>query len=198
MEKATLVLCRPPNFSTSNTDTMTRWIVFLLPLLLLASCTSYTPFTERLYAEYDWTERELKRIQFYLSKDLVLRRELSGSQSRIERGEIKVVDGRRVEEIVFRKNTPGLVLFSPKPNRLAVSFEERDNDRYLMFGPNPREDGQYVLLASDWKRDYGTVTYDGRAYYVDARQAMAGLKVDLKKIEDVRVKSRRAKGRRVD
>ncbi len=172
--------------------------VFALLALGLASCTSYTAFTDDLYREYNWSEKELKRIQFYLSNDLVLRRELSGSQSRIERGEIKVVDGRRVEEVVFPKNTPGLMLFSPKPERLAVSFEERDNDRYLMFGPNPQANGQYVILASEWKRDYGKVTYDGRTYWVDARQAKTGLKVDLKKINDVRVKSRRAKGRRID
>lgn len=167
-------------------------------VLLFASCgPTLQPFTRQMYEDNLWTEAELKRIQFYLSDDIVLRRELSGRLSEITSGEIKVVDGRKVEEIVIPRNTPGVFLFSPKENRFAVSFEGRGDDRFLMFGPNPKAGGRFVLLASDWNRRSGIVTYEGRKYRVDAGSAWAGLLVDLKRSRRVSVKSRTAGGREV-
>ncbi len=176
-------------------------ILILLVITFFCSCKSFSPFTDDLYDEMGLTENELGRIQFYLSKDVVMRRAFTGSQSRIEGGEIKIIDGRKVEEVVIPKKTPGVFLFSPKQDRLAIGFEEGYNERYLMFGPNLRSnEAQYVLLASEWKRNVGQVTYDGRAYWVEVDQygTPPGLMVDLKKIDQQSVKSRRASGRKID
>lgn len=163
-----------------------------------ACSPTLTTFTQRLYDQYDWTESELKRIQFYVSDDIVLRRELTGGQSEIISGEIKVIDGREVEEIFIRRNTPGVLLFMPRENRFAISFEAEGNDRYLIFGPNPKAGNRYALLASEWRRRGGTVTYEGRRFNVNSSSAFASLMVDLKKIRKISVKSRTARGRKVN
>lgn len=169
-----------------------------LVLLAINACSpTLTSFTQRLYDEYDWTESELKRIQFYVSDDIVLRRQLSGGSSEIISGEIKVVDGREVEEVVIRRKTPGVLLFLPKENRFAISFETEGDDRYLIFGPNPKAGNRYALLASEWTRRSGTVTYEGRKFDVESASAFASLMVDLKKIRKISVNSRTARGRRV-
>ena len=175
-------------------------IFYLSALLFLASACSprLSPFTQRLYDDNNWTENELKSIQFYVSQDIVLHREIASGESRIESGEIKMVDGRKVEEVVVRKGTPGVLIFLPKENRFAVSFENNGDDRYLMFGPNPKAGNRYVLLASDWKRRRGKVSYDGKSFYTPSESAYAALMVDLKKIRKVSVKSRTAKGRKID
>jgi len=166
--------------------------------LLAASCgPTLTPFTQELYQELDWTKDELSRIQFYVSEDIVLQRDFSGSTSEIIAGEIKVIDGREVEQVVIPRGTPGIFLFSPKNNRLAIGFEEGKNDRYLMFGPSPRANDRYVLLASRWSRRNGMVTYEEKKYRVNSRSAYATLMVDLKKVRKVSTSSRTAKGRRV-
>lgn len=177
-----------------------RTLTFLLlGVLSLSSCSpTLTPFTQRLYDTYRWNESDLRQIQFYLSEDIVLRRQYSGGSSEIIAGEIKVVEGREVEEVFIPRGTPGIFLFSPKSNRFAISFEDRGDDRYLMFGPNPRAGDRYVLLASSWDRQLGTVTYDGRKFDVDSRSAFAALMVDLKKVRRVSTQSRVVKGRRVD
>jgi hypothetical protein len=170
-----------------------------LLVIVLSSCSpSLTPFTQRLYDQYRWTESELKRIQFYLSDNIVMRRELSGSKSEIISGEIKLIDGRRVEEIVIPSGTPGVFMFSPKANRFAISFEEDGDERFLMFGPNPKANNRYVLLASDWNRRMGKVTYAGQMYNVDTGSAFAGLMVDLRKSSQISVNRRTARGRTVD
>jgi hypothetical protein len=177
-------------------------IVFagLVSFLFLTSCQTLSPFTQELRQDIALTDSELDRIQFYLSKDIVMRREFSGSQSRIEGGEIKVVDGRKVEEVIIARRTPGVLLFSPERDTYAIGFEEGFNNRYLMFGPNPRSGGQFVLLASEWKSNVGRVTYDNRAYWVEVDRygAVPGLLVNLKKINQRSVKSRRAGGRKID
>ncbi len=181
-------------------------ITFILPIvllgILLSSCSpKLTPFTENLYEENGWSERELKKIQFYVSKDIVLRRQASKGTSKIERGEIKIVDGKRVEEIVIRKGTPGVFLFQPREERFAISFESTESeDPYLIFGPSKKARGRYVLRAKDWDngRRGGKITYDGKTFYTPTESAYAVLMVDLKRIRDTKVKSRTAGGRKID
>ena len=172
--------------------------LFLFGITLLGtSCgPQLTYFTQRVYDEGQFTENELERIQFYLSSDVIMRRELGGGKSEVVSGNIKIVDGRKVEEVVIRKGTPGVLVYHPKEDRFGVSFE--DGDRYLMFGPNPKAGNRYVLLASEWRRRVGSVTYDGKRYRVEGQNAFASLMVDLRKVRQVSVNSRIAKGRRID
>lgn len=172
--------------------------LFFMAVFLSSCGPTLSYFTQNLYEQNSWTESELKRIQFYLSKSIVLRRELTGSKSEIVSGEIKLVDGRKVEEVVIPKGTPGVMLFQPKESRFAVSFDAKNDDSYLVFGPNPKASNRYVLLASKWDRKSGIVTFEGKKWRVDNESAYSSLMVDLKKVNKVSVDSRRATGRRVD
>ncbi|RMF03403.1 MAG: hypothetical protein D6772_02180 [Bacteroidetes bacterium] len=171
--------------------------VFGLALLVSSCGPTLSPFTQQLYDEYRWSEDELKRIQFYLSDDVVLYRELQNGKSEIVEGEIKVVDGRRRDQITFRRGTPGVLLFSPKQNRFAISFEDGGKDRYLMFGPSPKVGNRYVLLAGDWNRQRGSLTYAGQKWFVNADDGFATLMVDLRRLQQTQVNTRIARGRRV-
>jgi len=168
-------------------------------IVILSSCSPrLTPFTQKLYEKNDWSESDLKKIQFYLSEDIILRREVTKGGSKIESGSIKVVNGSKVEEIKIKKGTPGVLTFIPKEDRFAVAFEGGNDERYLMFGPNPKYGNRYALLASNWKRRGGEVTYDGTKFYTTSESAYASLLVNLKKIKKVSVKSRTAGGRKID
>jgi len=146
---------------------------------------------------FNWTENEMKGIQFYLSDPIVLYREAKKGDVSVREGKIKIRNGRKVEEIVFEKGTPGVYLFSPKRNHIAVSFEGGGDDRYLIFGPNPKFRSKYVLLAKDWNKKNGKISYDGKTYSTPSSSAYAGLEVDLDKVQDTDIKTRTAKGRRV-
>ena len=166
---------------------------------LLISCSaSLTPFTQDLYDKHRWTESELKKIQFYLSEDVLLTRQMTSGESHITGGKIRIENGRRIEEIRIPAYTPGVLLFMPREKRFAVSFESQDNDLYLMFGPNPKMRNRYALLAKEWEGDQGKVHYNGNLYDVDTRSAFASLMVDLKKTWTTEYNSRRAEGRRVE
>lgn len=182
-----------------NTNRLKNGWLFLVLVIGMSACTqNLQPFTQNLYDDYRWTDNDLKRIQFYLSDDIVMSRESNSGKSAIEGGEIKVVEGRNVEEVIIPKGTPGAFLFSPKSDRFAVSFEANNDALFLMFGPNPKAGDRYVLLASEWKKRGGKVTYGDKKWRVNYNGAWAGLMVDLKKIKKVSVSKSRAKGRVIE
>lgn len=187
----------------SNAEKLTFRFCFILmlPLFLavLSSCSpSLSYFTQDLYDRNRWSESELKKIQFYLSDDVYLRRKLGENSSEIVEGKVRIVNGQKVEEIFIPRSTPGVFMFSPKANRFAVAFENGSDSRFLMFGPSPKAGERYVLLAKDWERSTGTVTYDGKEYDVNFGAAFAGLMVDLRRIDRQDRNSRTAEGRRID
>lgn len=171
----------------------------LIVIAGMVSCSpTLTPFTQKLYQENNWTENDLKKIQFYVSRDIVLWREASSGVSQIANGKIKVVKGKKIEEVTIRRGTSGVFLFSPKENRFAISFEAGDDSRFLIFGPNPKLSNSYVLLGSDWERGTGIVHYDETSYYTDANSGMATLLVDLNRSVNVSRQGRVARGRTVN
>lgn len=172
----------------------------LFALLLFASGCGprLSPFTQRLYEEQNWDKDDLSRIQYYLSEDLVLTRELRGGSSTIRNGQIKIIDGREVEQIVFKRNTPGVFVFAPKEGRLAISFEDND-ENYLIFGANPKAGNRYTLLAGEWSKRgrFGKVQYAGREWRVSTADALAAILVPLKRQRNSDVNGRVVGGRKI-
>ena len=174
-------------------------LLLFVGLVVFTSCSPrLTPFTQDLYDEYEWSETELKKIQFYLSEDIILRRGYSSGSSSISSGKIKVINGKKIQETKIKKGTPGVFIFKPKENRFAISFETGKN-RYLIFGPSRKKNGAYTLRAAEWDKEtgQGEVTYNGKKYFTPTKSAYATLMVDLKKVGKSSVKSRTAKGRTV-
>ena len=164
-------------------------------ILFSACSSSLRPFTDDIYDEIR-TDRELSKIQFYLSSDIVLYRDFGGSKSKVVNGKIKLVNGRKIEEIVFKKGTPGVFVFSPKQDRIAISFEKGEG-KYLMFGPNEKVGGRFVLLAKEWRNRRGKVTYDNEIWNTTYDSAFANLLVDLDKARRTTVSKKTVRGRKI-
>ena len=174
-------------------------VIFALLTLAFISCSpQLTPFSQDLYDRYRWSDEELKNIQFYLSGDIALYRKDDSSEASIVDGKIRINKENTGEKIVIKKGTPGVFLFSPKSNRFAISFHESDDSKYLMFGPNEAINGRFALLAKDWEKHKGTVTYQNQLYTVKADDALSVLMVDLQKAVNNSVKNKEEKGRRLD
>ncbi len=175
---------------------MKQLLALLGLVMLLSSCGSLTPFTKDLYSDLDLRENTVKKVQFYLSKDLVLYKEIGSEQASVENGKIRLKEGTKVQEIVIRKNTPGVVIFMPKEDRFAVCFD-KDDENFLMFGPNERYNSKFTLLGKEWNKQVGKVTYGGEVYYTSTRNVMASLLVNVNKIRKSSVKRKTTVGRKV-
>jgi len=175
------------------------YVLAVLSLVLLTSCSKQlTYFTQNLYDEYNWSEAELKQIQFYVSQDIELYRTAEGGNSTIEDGQIKIKSKRKVDQITIKAGTPGVLSFSPKDNRYAVSFD--DAGAYLIFGPGKKTRGRYTLRAKEWKDrgQGGIITYNGEEYFTSTDSAYAALMVDLRKARKSIVKKEKASGVKVN
>lgn len=167
-------------------------------ILSLGSCSkNLTYFTERLADENQWTESELKQIQFYVSQDIVLYRSQSAGGTEIRDGKIIKKGKRKADEIVIHAGTPGILLFMPKDDRYAVSFD--DSGYYLIFGPGDKTNGRFTLRAKKWKsnRNGGIITYGEEEYLTGSQSAYAALMVDMKRATSSKVTRGRASGRKV-
>ncbi len=174
------------------------FVLFAGCVLVLSSCSpNLTPFTQKLYEEQNWQESDLKQIQFYVSEDIILQRKYVEGETRIQEGKIRSVNGEKIEELIFPKGTPCIYLFSPKSNRFAISFEQSEPPKFLMFGPNPKFGNRYVLLGKEWDRNMGTISYNESSWYTPSNSAYAGLLVDMKKARSLQKSSRVVKGVRV-
>ena len=124
-------------------------VTIILIAISLSSCSKkLTYYSNRLQNEFNWSESELEKIQFYVSQDIRLVRSSNYGNTKIEDGKIKVNDDSRVNEVLIKRGTPGTLVFSPNEKRFAVSFEN-DDDHFLMFGPSEKNNGRYTLLAKD-------------------------------------------------
>lgn len=165
-------------------------------LLFITSCgPQLVPFTTDVEYQTGLTKEQLKNVQFYNSAPIVLYREVNNDITQVYRGDIKMKNGRQVEQIVIPPNTPGVVV-NGDAQRLGVSFE-KGTDRYLVFGKNPKQSNAYTVLAKDWKNGVGTVDYDGQPYSISRQSASTYLIVNIKRMRDLKVKSRTAKGRKI-
>ena len=171
-------------------------LIFASALLFLSSCNSLTPFTQEIYSDLNLASEEIKSVQFYLSQDIVLYKDIETDEARVEDGKIKLKERHKSKEIVIRSGTPGVVIFMPKENRFAVSFENDDN-KFLVFGPNKRNNNRYTLLGKEWGNNYGKVTYGGETYTTSLHNSMAALMVNINKIQNHTVKRKQLNGRKV-
>lgn len=175
-----------------------RNLIFTFLILSIYSCAPSLDFyTKNIHDSNNWTDSELGKIQFYISNDIVLWRDVSQGDSKISEGKIKMVEGRKVEEVIISRGTPGAFVFSPQSKQYAISFDAQDDSKYLIFGPSDKVNGRYVLLAKEWDRRYGKVTYGNKVFSTSAESAFAYLMVDLRKSKITKVNRESPSGRRV-
>ena len=182
-----------------NSFGMNKSLLFLLfGLILFSSCSrNLSYFTDGLHDDFNWSESELKQIQFYLSEDIKLIRVSQSGISDIENGQIRINDERNINQVIFSKGTPGTLIFTGKADQFAVGFD-KDPKKYLMFGPNKKAKGRYVLLAKRWNKRDGIIRYGGEEYRTNSESAYAALMVDIQKAKRSTSHSSKASGRKIN
>ena len=140
---------------------------FLMISLLMISCSpKFVPFTQDIREEYKLSEQDMKSIQFYISKDIVLKRGEEVGSKLTEDGELMLTKDHYIEEVVIKANTPCIVKKAVDGKTITVQFEE-ESKRFLVFGSLRNTDGFYTLRALEWNKGRGKINY-GDYYYLSA------------------------------
>src|ERR1700733_14221861 len=109
------------------------YLAIISALLILASCSdSKTVFTQNIRAKMEVNTVPLTKIQYYVDRDIVLKRELQTGETKVTDGSVKFEDGHFVNIIILKKNTPG-VCTMVAPDKLSIAFE-MGSGNYLNFG----------------------------------------------------------------
>ena len=166
----------------------------LIGVLLISSCSDKVLFTRQMQQVLYENEINMGHIQFYNSKKIVLKRDLSSEETKVAKGKIRFENGKFIEEIIIPKNTPGVAVKNGK-RYLNIAFE-RDRNKYLKFLMN--YDDTFQLSAKNWDSDYGEIIYDTSNFYIMPGGAKALLKVSKDNINKFEKKKRKLKGVRIE
>lgn len=174
-------------------------IVVIACAIFISACktTNRTIFSQQLYKDSELNSDDLKKVQFYVDRDITLQRSADQSSTDVSEGDIVMKGGKRTQQIVIRSGTKGVLVFMPKDDRLGISFDANDPNKFLMFGPNPKNRNRYTLLANDWNQNYGVITYGNEKWTALAQSAGATLLVELSDQRSHSYKTTVEKGRSV-
>ncbi len=176
---------------------ISKFFIVFSAVIFLSSCQPTKIFyNERLAQDYAWTDRDLEKLQFYVSEDIVLQRELRRGEAILQGGQLKRTQGRQIEQVIIKRGTPGTYLFSTTDGNYAITFDGKNNKNFLIFGPSQVR-GRYALRAKKWERNYGVVTYGGQEYTTAARSSQAFLLISSKGNTTTRVSRKTERGSRV-
>ncbi len=162
-------------------------------ILLISSCSKTIYFTQDMRNNLIQNYLSIDKIQFYNSRKIILRRNLSYADTKVARGKIKFENGQYVENIIIPKKTPGVAV-SEGRNYINVAFEDGAH-RFLRFVLN--SENEYQISASKWEQGYGKVKYDTLFYYIEPKSSKAVLKLIKDDQYNMQKNTRRLKGKTV-
>ncbi len=171
---------------------ISKLFLIILALVIISSCSNKIYYTTSLNAKVVEKGLSVNKIQFYLSKKIVFTRELPLNNSALANGEIKFEDGRLIDQIIIKKNTPGTCEYMDN-GFMFMSFEEGDN-KLIRF--NPDDAGKfYVLYMNQHPDNLGKIRYDTAMYTIN--KGSFGARLWVRKDQDyiLKVTNRVATGK---
>lgn len=179
-------------------------LLFLAFAVFLTSCSSSKSyFTADTRNKIEQNSIPLEKLQFYIDKDVELRRELSSGDATVKSGKVVLENGRYVNIIQLKKGTAGVCTGVYK-NSLDISFESGQNSSLAFSAANGRNtEGAYRLDAEKWIKPYnspevGRVTYDGDVYFMRFNGARPKLMIKKTSTDKYEVNKRVMSGRKVE
>lgn len=172
-----------------------RLFAFVLMLAVAGACaTKKTVYFDQLIRQnVESYDIQMTDIQFYNSKEIILERDLSYEETKVASGKIRFENGRFIERIIIKKETPG-VCEGFDNEVIDVAFEPGEN-KVLKFVRDAQD--KYRVSAIEWKNKYGKVAYDTTHYFIVPGGEKAILKVKLEDIYKFDKKQRVATGRTI-
>lgn len=183
-------------------------LVFMV--LALASCST----SQKSYFTVDtrnWVEEKaipLEKLQFYIDKDVELRRELAARDAKVTSGKVVLENGKYLNIVMLRAGTSG-VCTRTLNNTMEIAFENGEN-KNIRFGVPDKagSNAVYSLFADEWTRSYNTynpeisqsgkIVYDGEVYYMRFSGDRPKLMIVKSATNNYRVNKRVMSGRKVD
>ncbi len=169
-------------------------LTLFLGTLILASCSNKIFYTSELNARVAQKNLSIHKIQFYVSKKIILKRVLPHDNAELANGEIRFEDGKLIDQVIIKKNTPGTCEFIDN-GFMFMSFED-GNNKLLKF--NPGNGGKYYeLFINEDPENFRKVTYDTSEYIIQRGADYSRLWVKKDQEYILKITNRVAEGKKV-
>lgn len=179
------------------------WLIITCIIGLTACSTSKSYFTEDTRSKIEARAIPLEKLQFYIDKDVELRRELASGDAKVKSGKVIIENGKYINLILLKKGTAG-VCTRVRKNSLDLAFESGEN-KNLKFTSSGRSGANvvYRLDAEKWMKPYnsaevGKITYDGDIYFMRFNGDRPKLMIKKTSTDNYEVNKRVMSGRKVD
>ncbi len=172
-----------------------RLILLIIGIAILTACSNKIYYTSELNTKVAEKGLSVNHIQFYLSKKIVMKRVLPHDTAEVNDGKIRFEDGKLIDEVIIKKNTPGTCEFIDN-GFMMMSFED-GNNKLLKFiqGNNGK---YYQLFINNDPKKLRVVKYDTAEYVILPGSDKARLWVRKDQNYISRFTKRVAEGRTVD
>jgi hypothetical protein len=164
----------------------------------LSSCMPTSYFTTDIKNRILADSVSLDKLQFYVDRDVELRREVSSGNMQVTSGKVVFQNGKYIHIIKLKRLTPG-ICSKVHNNSMEINFEVGDG-KTLTFGvtgvASPTE--VYRLFANEWINvdggKVGKITYDKQVYYIQPGGEGARLMIKKSVIDNLKVDSKTMSG----
>lgn len=192
------------NFFTKSTVMKSTSLFVLIIAVFLSSCSSSKSyFTSDTRNKIEQKSIPVDKLQYYIDKDVELRRELASGDATVKSGKVILENGKYVNLILLKKGTAG-VCTNVYKNSLDIAFESGESSSLAFTAANARSvNGAYSLDAEKWIKPYnspevGRVTYDGDVYFMRFNGARPKLMIKKTSTDKYEVNKRVMSGRKVE
>lgn len=175
-----------------------KYILFLFAGLLLASCATPVPLTDKLRDEFGLDdETSMAKVQFLTSATIILERSKeSGNQGTTSDGTLVQNSNKEQERIIIPIGTK-CVFESFDEESIVVRFEPGVGHTISFGKRQGQSSGKYYLLADWTKKEGGEVEYANSKYFATTSSGTAYIQVTKKKLQKTKRKDRVVKGMKV-
>jgi hypothetical protein len=138
-----------------------KFISAAILMIVISSCARTVTFSHTMRDRINLLDEDLKKIQFYVSEKIIIKREFINWSSEINRDhDLRQIGNHYLETVVINTDTPGIVV-DANEEELYVSFEPNPNF-YLIFcrecSEKQKDSDLYTLYSFKVKgRDLETV-----------------------------------------
>ncbi|MEO8768816.1 MAG: hypothetical protein ABI402_01985 [Ferruginibacter sp.] len=176
-------------------------VVFIISLASCSSSSKYF-FTVDTRNKVEQKSIPIDQLQYYINKDVELRRELSSGDTKVSSGKIIRENGKYINIILLKAGTPG-VCTQTHPNSLDIAFENGDGKNITFAVPgSTNANAVYTLSPEQWISNYnspqiGKVTYDGQVYFMRFNGERPKLMIKKLETDKFEVDKRTMSGRKL-
>ena len=160
----------------------------------------YVPFTKDIYNKLVAARIDLKAVQYYIDQQLVLTRGVDNGKIEVAKGgEIKMSNGRQVEEKVFPIYTPGICELV-ESDGLRISFTS-GSSTFKFLNSRSYSPDNFIFSGANWKDGSCDVDYNNNRYRANCGtcSSAADIKLAVKQsfLDNNNINSETIKGRTV-